>query len=128
MRFEIEKPKVRKGFSYALQSSMLKEAIDGGGLDCNVHLVYWTPQLLGSIVEAHYWLPNENVDYDRFYIRAGVVRAEERAESKAWLSEVAIPELIRRMTFIMQLPTGSNQREAGLFFDALRVNGQFVIK
>lgn len=74
----VEKPKLRKGWSYVLKSSLLQEALDQAQIVCHVDLKFWTPQSGNSVLEAHYWLPNANIDHPRVYLRAGVVPSAER--------------------------------------------------
>src|SRR5688500_16704966 len=97
MNFTIEKPKLKKGLSYALKTSILKDAIEESGIDCNIDLNYWSPYDIHvgeTILECHYWLPNENVDYDRFYVRAGTVKSENRKVAQELLKEKVIPKFI----------------------------------
>ncbi|BDD03880.1 hypothetical protein [Aureibacter tunicatorum] len=98
MTFDIEKPKTWKGLSYVLKSSILKDEITSRGIECNVHLIYWTPQLNNqtdcSIIEAEYWLPNQNVEHGRFYIRSGVVPSSERKKVETILINEVLPKLI----------------------------------
>ena len=74
----VSKPKLPKRLSYVLKTSQLEKAVLDAGIDCHLDLVYWQPQSGGSILEAHYWLPNENVAHPRVYVRAGVAPSELR--------------------------------------------------
>ena len=78
MKFSINKPKTYKGLSYPLKSSFLKQAMEEAELDIEVNLHYWTPQILGSILSVDYWLPNEHISGDRFFIRAGAIPSQSR--------------------------------------------------
>jgi hypothetical protein len=57
----ISKPKLPKGISYVLKTSQLASALSAAGIDIHVALKYWAPRCGGSILEAHYWLPNERI-------------------------------------------------------------------
>ncbi len=127
MELSIEKPKTYKGLSYVLKSSLLKNALEETGLELNVHLVFWTPQELGPILSAEYWLPNNNVPYDRFYIRAGVVKSEDRKVAQTLMEDVIIPDLVRRIQTIKSLPEDSSKLKSGWFFDANFVDGVLKI-
>jgi len=98
MDFYIQKPKTWKGLSYVLKSSILKDEIISREIECNVHLIYWTPQRNNqtdcSIIEAEYWLPNRNVDDGMFYIRTGVVPSSERKKVEISLINELLPKLI----------------------------------
>ena len=132
MQFNIEKPKTYKGLSYVLKSSFLQNAIEEAQLDLNVHLVYWTPQKIGSILSADYWSPNENVAYDRYYIRAGVVKSEDRKLAQLLMVDIIIPDLIHRIKLREAEPIDSTRVKKGWFFDAtyeqgiLRINGSEI--
>lgn len=122
MRFTIEKPKIRRGLSYALQTSMLKDAIEKTGLDCNIDLIYWTPQTIPdgeSILQCFYWLPNENIDYDRFYVRAGTVKSENRKVAQEILKEKVFPRFIDWIKKIKSLPLNSTKLKHNMHFNAV---------
>lgn len=122
MKFEVEKPKIQKGLSYVLKTSMLKDAVDATGLDLNIDLKYWNPYRIPigeTILECFYWLPNENVDYDRFYIRAGTVKSENRKTAEILLKEKGIPTFIDWIVKIKSLPLDSTKLKHNLYFNAV---------
>lgn len=122
MRFEVEKPKTWKGLSYPLKTSLLKDAVEAAEIDCNIILHYWTPQPVpggDTILQCFYWLPNANVDYDRFYIRAGVVKSEKRKAAQDLLIEKVIPRFIEWMLKIKSLPPDSAKLKPNLYFNAV---------
>jgi hypothetical protein len=90
----ISKCKLPKGKSFVLKTSQLDTALSEAGIDCHIDLVYWLPQSGGSILEAQYWLPNENIAYPRFYVRAGVVASELRLRASQALLEEVLPKFI----------------------------------
>lgn len=106
---------------------MLRDAIEEKGIDCNVHLLFWTPQRIGSVLECYYWLPSDTVQYDRFYIRAGVVLSEERKRVEELLREFAVPELLERMERVKALPNDSTHLKSGVIFDATYEKGVLAI-
>lgn len=125
MRFTIDKPKIKKGLSYALQTSMLKDAIDETGLDCNIDLHYWMTEKIPigeTILQCFYWLPNENIDYDRFYVRAGTVNSENRKMAQELLKEKVIPRFIDWLTKIKSLPLDSTKLKHNMYFNAVFKN------
>ena len=127
MKFDIEKPKTYKGNSYVLKSSVLKNKIEETGLDCNVHLVYWTPKSGGSILTAEYWLPNKRIEYDRFYIRSGVVNSEDRKHAAELLENKIIPILIDRIKFIKNESQNSTKVKHGLFLESNYIDGELFL-
>jgi hypothetical protein len=130
MRFEIEKPKIRKGLSYALKTSILKDAIDNAGIDYNIHLIYWQTYSIPvgeTIFECHYLLPNENVDYDRLYIQAGTVKSEDRKNAETLLKEKVIPKFIDWVSKIQSLPDLSTKLKNKLYFNAIFKDNEVAI-
>ncbi len=130
MRFEVEKPKTWKGLSYALKTSLLKDAVEAAGIDCNIDLRYWTPQPIpggDTILECFYWLPNANIDYDRFYIRAGIVKSKQRKAAQDLLIENVIPKFIAWMLAIKSLPPDSAKLRHNLYFNAVFEDGAVKI-
>ena len=129
VKFKIEKPKTRKGFSYALKTSYLKTEVESHGLDCNIILVYWTPggdnTTDCSLIEAEFWVPNQNVDEYRFYIRAGVVPSTERKKAEAILINEVLPNLVEWMAREINQP--SNYTKVPGKFSASYRNGELVL-
>src|SRR5215510_12423399 len=97
----VSRPKLAKGLSYVLKTSQLVKALSDAEIDCHVDLVYWVPQSGGSILEGHYWLPNENVAYPRVYVRAGVVPLASRLPASEALLASALPKFIRWLKEIL---------------------------
>lgn len=129
MKFEIEKPKTWKGLSYVVKSSWLIDEISSRGIDCNIHLIYWTPQgdnqTNCSIIEAEYWLPNRNVSYPRFYIRSGVVPSKERKKVETIFLNKVLPKLMDWIKVQSELALDSNLRPE--MFCAFYKNKKLVI-
>ena len=87
----IKKEKIPKGFSYALKSSMIVEAFEENSISTDTSLNYYHSSIF---FHAHYWLPNQNVDYCRFYICASSIKSDKRQEALRYLSSCVIPEFI----------------------------------
>jgi len=123
----VSKPKPAKGLSYVLKPSQLAKALSDAGIDCHVDLVYWMPQTGGSILEAHYWLPNENVAYPRVYVRAGVVPSASRLPASEALLVSALPQFVNWLQGILALPEDSPALHGTLYFNATYTDeGLFV--
>ena len=112
----VSKPRAPKGLLYVLKTSQLEQALTG--IECHVDLNYWVPQGGGSILEGHYWLPNENVPHARVYVRAGVVPSALRSAASEALTDIALPEFVEWLREILQLPTGSPRLHETLYFNA----------
>ncbi len=103
----ISKPKLPQGFSYVLKTSQLVNILSAADIDCHVNLQYWMPQGGGSILEAHYWLPNQNIRFPRVYVRAGVVPSRLRSAAAEYLMESALPSFVAWLQAILALPADS---------------------
>src|SRR5689334_17374101 len=123
----ITKPKLAKGLSYVLKTSQLAKALSDAGIDCHVNLVYWVPRCGGSILEGHYWLPNENVAYPRVYVRAGVVPWTSRATASEALLAKALPEFVRWLQGILALPDESPALNGTHYFNAAYTDNGLVV-
>ena len=130
MKFTVEKPKTWKGLSYPLKTSMLKDAIDNSKIDCNIDLNYWTPQQFDetyNILECEFWGANSNVDYDRFFIRAGVVKSEDRKLAETLLRNEVIPKLIEFISSKVSQAFNSTLLSRQTYFKAVFINKKIII-
>ncbi len=130
MKFTVEKPKLQKGLSYVLKTSLLKDALEATGLELNIDLIYWNPYRIPNgetILECHYWLPNENVDHDRFYIRAGTVKSENRKIAQELLKKEVIPKFVDWIIKIKSLLQNSTALKHNMYFNAVFKNDSVKI-
>ena len=103
-----ETAKLPKGQSYPLRPSTLEAALVSASVEVDTHLI----RSPGNLFDAHFWPPNENVPYERLYVRAGSVLAVEAADARAWIETVAIPALIEWISGILsQDPASPLRRE-----------------
>lgn len=127
----IEKPKLPKGLSYVLKTSMLEKALKDNSLNCHLNLRFRTHIAGSLILQAFYWLPNANVPYPRVYVRAGCVSSTERKHASDALKCIVLPEFIQWLKKIIIEPTNStiflSQRKQP-YFDATYCNGEVAIK
>jgi hypothetical protein len=123
----VSKPKLAKGLSYVLKTSLLAKVLAGARIDCPVELVYWMPQTGGSILEGHYWLPNENVAYPRVYVRAGVVPSASRLAASEALLVSALPQFVSWLQGILALPNDSLALHGTLYFNAAYTEERLVV-
>jgi hypothetical protein len=114
----VSRPKLAKGSSYVLKTTQLADALAAAGIGWHVDLVYWSPRAGGSILEGHYWPPNENVPYPRLYVRAGSVPSALRPAAAETLRESALPRFIRWVEGLLALPDGSPALAAEAYFNA----------
>ncbi|HEX7870720.1 MAG TPA: hypothetical protein VF455_11475 [Chryseobacterium sp.] len=129
MKFTVDKPKTWKGLSYPLKTSILKDAIDDAKIETTVHLKYWTPQIHEekyNILECEFWPTSINVNYDRFYIRAGVVKSKDRKLVEDYLKSEVIPKLILFMKSKISLPDNSTKLKQGSYFKAVFTDNKIL--
>lgn len=106
---------------------MLQAALEDAHIDCHVDLNYWIPQSGGSVLEAHYWLPNANVSYPRVYVRAGVVPSSARRAACDALAESILPTFITWLSRILALPKNSPALHCEPYFNATYEEGKVGI-
>ena len=110
---KIEKQKLPKGFSYALKTSMIERAFQENNITINTNLIYSFSEIF---FDAHFWIPNKNVDYYRFYIRAGHVQSGRRKEAMMFMQKTVIPEFIEWAKELVSLPENSTKLSDSLYF------------
>jgi hypothetical protein len=127
-QIHVEKPPLSKKRAYVLKTSVLQRALAEAKIDCHVSIRYWTPRTDGSILEAEYWLPNQNVPYPRVNVRAGSLPKEERRAAFRWLEERAVPSFIHWVTKVLALPDNSPILLKGASFTATYRRGAVEIR
>lgn len=85
-----ETARLPKGHSYPLRPSVLKAALESAGIVIDTHLV----RSPGKLFDAHFWPANANVPYERLYIRAGSVLAEQAGGARDRVGGEVLPTLI----------------------------------
>jgi len=108
-----ETAKLPKGQSYPLRPSVLEAALSGAGVGIDTHLI----RSPGRLFDAHFWPPNENLPYERLYVRAGSVPAEEATNARKRMEEVAVPALVAWIAKISSLDSKSPVRREKQFFN-----------
>lgn len=123
----ISKPKIPKGYSYVLKTNQLKEFLDQNNHSIHVDLVYWLPKGNSSILEVHFWQPNENIDYDRLYMRAGALANNRVAPAREKVESELFPALNDWLNIHLNLPKNSPLLNKKPYFDANYIDGNLVI-
>jgi hypothetical protein len=109
----IEKHKLPTGYSFALKTSMLEKALIDNNIIIDTQLICSKSEIF---FDAHYWLPNQNVDYPRFYIRVGHVKSNRRKDALKYMHEVVITEFIKWAKEIISLPEQSTKLTSENYF------------
>lgn len=123
----VSKPKLLKGRSYVLKTSQLAKVLSDASIDGHVDLVYWVPQRSGSILEAQYWLPNENIPYSRVYVRAGAVPTALHSAACDSLTNLALPQFGEWLRGVLALPDDSPVLQMTPYFNAAYTEKGLVI-
>ncbi|MBF9255759.1 hypothetical protein I2I11_20845 [Pontibacter sp. 172403-2] len=130
MKLIIEKPKTKRGMSYALQTSLLKEVLEDLQVDNEVLLKYWTPNHFHDgypIFSCELWLPNQRVNYERYYIQVCPVKSEDKKIVEDLLKQKVLPEFITWLRKIVALPDNSTHFNQGIYFKAFFNNNQVAL-
>jgi len=125
---KVEKRKKPKHLSYVLKTSLLERVLREADVKIDTHLIYCIPESGGSILEAFYWLPNENVSYPRLYMRAGVVPNQEHKKAFELLQNEALPAFLKWLSFLTTLPDGSTLLNDKPYFNASYIEGDLKIE
>lgn len=103
-----ETAKLPKGQSYPLKPSILEAALANASVEVDTHLI----RSPGNLFDAHFWPPNENIPYERLYVRAGSVSIADAANTRDWVETAVIPALIEWVVGILaQDPASPMRRE-----------------
>jgi hypothetical protein len=109
----IEKSSLPKGMSSALKSSVLVRALSEAGIELDTELIHGSG---GIFFDAHFWPPNQNVSYERLYVRAGAVQASASREARAYIEDSVVPEFVAWVKNILALPSNSPVRREQQYF------------
>ena len=123
----IEKAKIPFQYGYVLKTGQLENLLQDNNIDIHVDLRYWFAQNIGSILDAHYWLPNENIEYFRLYIRAGALLKQDIFIARKKMEEIVLPEFVSWVKNILVLPDNSPSLKHNLYFNADFCNGDVYI-
>jgi hypothetical protein len=115
----VDKPKIPRQYAYVLKTSQLEELLVNKSIDIYVDLHYWLPQIIGSVFEAHYWMSNDNVPYDRLYIRAGALNSEDVCMARQLMLKFVLPIFASETKKILALPDNSTALKHGEYFVAV---------
>lgn len=92
-----ETAKLPKGQSYPLRPSIFEAALKDAGLSIDTHLI----RSPGDLFDAHFWPPNENVAYERLYVRFGSVPSANLGQARSRVETEALPALLRWVVDIL---------------------------
>jgi len=105
----ISKDKIPKDFSFVLKTSILEKTLTDNKIETDITLINTKPHISGSIFEAFFWLPNENVNYHRLYIRAGALINKDVQIAREGLINEVLPQFVKWIKSIEQLEKSSSK-------------------
>jgi len=122
----VKKDKIPGDYAFVLKTSQLEELIARSNIKTDITLTYWRPQIIGSIFEAHFWLPNNNVFYNRLYIRAGILLKKDVSLARKALQKEILPEFEQWIRSTERLPEASPLYKEH-YFNGSFIDGQVLI-
>ena len=123
----ISKSKIPNQYAFILRTGQFEELISSNGINTHIQLDFWLPQMIGSIFEAYYWLPNANREHNLLYIRAGALSKEDTRPAREKMVEVVFPKFIQWVKNIEALPYNSPKLNNDISFKAVYQNGDLMI-
>ncbi|MEF2277712.1 hypothetical protein V3W47_05320 [Deinococcus sp. YIM 134068] len=108
-----EKGPLPRGMSFVLKPSILAQALAEAELSVDTHLVRGVG---GIFFDAHFWPPNENVGYERLYVRAGAVANSLSQAARLYVENTVLPKLTAWLADILALPVASPIRREKQYF------------
>ena len=115
----ITKAKIPTKYGFVLKTKQFEDLLKINEINVHIDLHYvYSTQNIGSIFEALFWLPNDNVPYNRLYIKAGVLSKEEIHQAREKMKEIVLPEFITWIKSILVLPNNSGYNKHNSFFFA----------
>ena len=83
-------------------------ALVAGGINIDTSLSY----VIGQIFfDANFWVPNQNVPYERLSIRAGAVPSAIANDARVFMNTSVIPQMVAWVKGILALPSNSPIRQ-----------------
>lgn len=126
MKYTVDKPPIRKGFSFATKTSVVLNALEGIRDDLHIQINYRSTP--GSVLmRAEYWFPNNRVDYERIYLIIGNVLSNSRKTTMEVMERIIGPEFRTQLRGISLLSDSSTYLNHGEFFKASLTEEGYMI-
>ena len=119
MIHSITKSKISNKYAFVLKTGQLENMVVNNDIDIHIDLDYWLPQIIGSVLEAYFWLPKGNTQYNRLYIRAGALAKENVSIAREMMTSTILPEFILKTKEILALPDNSPLLASKRYFEAV---------
>jgi len=124
----ISKDKLPKNCGYVLSSNQLDCFLSENNITVHTDLIYFHSKTPGSLLYAYYWFPNDHIPYYRIYIQTGTVLNGDLKAAKKAVSDVVLPEFMKWINYILNLPENSTLFNKQPTFTATFENGIVDIK
>jgi len=124
---EIYKDKLPRNHGYVLRSSELEQLLTENNITVHTVLSYWFSRTTRTLLSVRYRLPTDYRPYYGIYMQTGSFLSGDAKAAKKAVSEVVLPELIKWLTYILNLPDNSTLFNIILGFSAIFENGEVVI-
>lgn len=143
MIHHINKPKLPRGLSYVLKTSIIESLLESSGIDSDAVIDFCAPSSEGYVFEVFYSAPKSpswesyaqqqlvrDISLGTFpflFIRAGSVAGAERKTALMGLTNDAFPAFVSWFSRVAALPTNSPLLFKPLFFGATWKAGKISI-
>ena len=124
----VSKDKIPKNCGYVLSSNQLGGLLSENNITIHTDLSYSHSKPSWLLLRACYWFPNKNVPYCRIYIQSGTVLREDIKAAKKAVSDEVLPELMKWLNYILNLPENSTVFNKTPTFTAAWENGKADIE
>jgi len=108
----IEKTPLPRGRSFALQASILGDALVAAGIDIETILHYRDTRTLFT---AEFWPPIPAAPRDRLYIVIGTVPSKAAAGTRVRMTHDVVPQFVDWVQNLIRLPANSTRRSRQTF-------------
>jgi len=112
----IEKNKIPKNLNFVLKTKQLEEIIINNDINIHIDLIYTNG--IRPIFEVFYLKPNQNISYNRLYIRAGTVLKINVNKAREQMNEKILPEFIIWIKKITKLIDNNYNLPENIYFRA----------
>jgi hypothetical protein len=105
----------------------LDDLLKNNNFMIHTDLIFWLPKVIGTIFEVYFWFPNENVPYNRLYIRTGALLKDCAQSARIEMNTIVFPKFEIWLKGILQLPNNSTHLSGTPYFNAEYINGTVEI-
>lgn len=130
MELHVTKPKVQKGLSYVLKTSMLKDAMELNNIDIPTFITYGVSFKIPdfeNVFECAFRKKDKSFDHDQLQINIRTVESKNRKNAEELIMQKVIPKFIEWVKRIEALPANSSHFRIVMGFHAYYKEGEVEI-